>query len=374
VGGPADNGHAETTLAVIDSFRVTGEPLRSERLSGGHIHRNFLVTCEGGRYVLQRLNDHVFADLDLLLSNVERVAAHMQVSGRRGPRLVETKEGTLWCRMPDGSAWRAFHYLEGTVRRDTISGPDDVFEGARCFADYAAILATLPGPALIPTIDRFHDLHHRMEALDAVASADPVGRRSEARPELDRARRVSRQVADELERRDVGQCTRVVHNDAKLANVRFDRVTGQAACVVDLDTTMPGHIRHDVGELTRTATSLAPEDAGEDSKIDFDLDLLDALASGYFCGFGRLEATEVDTLALGGPEMAVENALRFLTDHLDDDHYFAIDRPDQNLDRGRAQLRLTELMLEAHAEAEACFRRAFRHQASWPPPTSVTDP
>jgi hypothetical protein len=72
--------------------------------------------------------------------------------------------------------------------------------------------------------------------------------------------------------------------------------------------------------------------------------------------------------------MAIENAVRFLTDHLSDDRYFAVERPGHNLDRCRTQLRLTELMLEAHAESAAWFTRAAggaptgRHQ----PPTSGT--
>jgi hypothetical protein len=153
---------------------------------------------------------------------------------------------------------------------------------------------------------------------------------------------------------------RTVHNDAKLSNVRFVADTGSAACVVDLDTTMPGRVPFDVGELVRTTTTHAPEDALDESDVDFDLELLDALSAGYFSADPGLERPEIDALALAGPQMAVENAVRFLTDHLAGDHYYALDRPAQNLDRCRAQLRLTELMLDSHAEATASFDRAAR--------------
>jgi len=73
-----------------------------------------------------------------------------------------------------------------------------------------------------------------------------------------------------------------------------------------------------------------------------------------------LEGAELDAMALAGPLMAVENAVRFLTDHLDGDLYFAVDRPGQNLDRCRTQLRLTELMLDSHADMAASFARAAR--------------
>ena len=347
--------------AVIDEFRFAGTPLATESLGAGHIHGNVLVNCPGGRYVLQRLNNRVFPDLDVLLSNVERVVAHLKASGHTTPELVETRTGALSARAPDGSTWRAFRYLEGTVGRDSPSGPHDASEAARAFAEYAAALADLPGPPLAPTIERFHDLSHRLAALDAAADSDPVGRKAGLGYDLSRSRRLGLQVAEALRPWDEEAVVRIVHNDAKLSNVRFDADTGRATCVVDLDTTMAGRARYDVGELVRSATTHAPEDARDETRVDFDLELLDAVAVGYFTGHARLEPSETASLALAGPEMAIENGLRFLTDHLLGDRYFAVDRPGQNLDRCRTHLRLTELMLESHAESDASFVRAARN-------------
>ncbi len=46
---------------------------------------------------------------------------------------------------------------------------------------------------------------------------------------------------------------RPTHNDTKITNVLFDERSGEALCVVDLDTVMPGLMLFDVGELVRTA-------------------------------------------------------------------------------------------------------------------------
>ena len=35
---------------------------------------------------------------------------------------------------------------------------------------------------------------------------------------------------------------RVTHNDTKINNIMIDDVTGQAVCLIDLDTVMPGII------------------------------------------------------------------------------------------------------------------------------------
>jgi N-acetylhexosamine 1-kinase len=370
----AMNGTGPRTVpaAVIDGFRFEGTPVATQWLAGGHIHRNVLVTCPGGRYVLQKLNDRVFPDLGGLLSNVERLVAHLEAKGRVAPELVETHTGAWSLRIDDGTTWRAFRYLEGTVGRDAPSGPVDATEAARAFADYAGAVADLPGPPLAVTIERFHDLPHRLAALDAAARSDPVGRRVGLASELSRSRRLGLEVAEALGAGDGEAIVRIVHNDAKLSNVRFDAETGQATCVVDLDTTMTGRVRYDVGELVRTATTHAPEDAADESRVDFDLELLDAVAIGYLTGHPRLQPSEVGSLGLAGAEMAIENALRFLTDHLLGDTYFAVDRAGQNLDRCRTHLRLTELMLASQAESDACFARAARNACPPDPPAAET--
>ena len=152
----------EVSPAVLEAFGFEGIEVRTEPLGGGHIHRNFLVTCSCGRYVLQQHERRVFPDVDVVLSNVQRVVAHLQGSGRRCPELVETQGGGLSFRAADASRWRAFRYLEGTVGRSTPAGPADAFEAARAFGDYLVALVDFPGPPLAQTIERFHDLDHRL--------------------------------------------------------------------------------------------------------------------------------------------------------------------------------------------------------------------
>ena len=44
---------------------------------------------------------------------------------------------------------------------------------------------------------------------------------------------------------------RVMHHDAKIANVLFSKKTGKVICPVDFDTVMPGYYFSDMGELKR---------------------------------------------------------------------------------------------------------------------------
>ena len=67
-------------------------------------------------------------------------------------------------------------------------------------------------------------------------------------------------------------------------------------------------------------------------------------ATGYVAACPNLSQAEKDSLALGAKTMTLECGLRFLTDYLDGDTYFAIHRDGHNLDRCRTQLRLVQDM------------------------------
>src|SRR5437667_3187974 len=55
---------------------------------------------------------------------------------------------------------------------------------------------------------------------------------------------------------------RITHNDTKFNNVMLDVLTGEAMCIVDLDTVMPGCAHYDFGDMVRTTTSPTLEDEG----------------------------------------------------------------------------------------------------------------
>ena len=63
-------------------------------------------------------------------------------------------------------------------------------------------------------------------------------------------------------------------------------------------------------------------------------------------------------LPLAGAHMALMNALRFATDHLEGDVYFRLFEPGQNLARARNQLALASAMLRAADELRERWAQA----------------
>ena len=92
----------------------------------------------------------------------------------------------------------------------------------------------------------------------------------------------------------------------------------------------------------------AAEDEPDLSRVEVRVPVFEALARGFAEAAGAtLSPLERSLLPTGGLVITLEQAARFLADHLQGDPYYRTSRPGHNLDRARTQIRLVE-SLEAH--------------------------
>ena len=343
--------------AVAARFALEGQIVGVQRLGGGHINESYRVdvqareTGEARSYLLQCVNARVFPRPDLVMENVGRVTRHVaarlaaaELPGRdrRALTLIRTRQGHDWHGEPDGACWRAFAFIPGTMVRERAAGPEDASAAGRAFGEFLRLLTDYDGPPLHETIPGFHDTAARFARLEAAIGADPCARAAAAGPEIE-ATLAGRALAAVLPPllASGGVPVRIVHNDAKLANVLLDARTGEALCVVDLDTVMPGSALYDFGDMVRSMSSPTAEDEEDVSRIAVRLPMFEALARGYLGAVGGiLTAKERELLGFAGRLITLEQAVRFLTDHLEGDRYYRIERPGQNLARCRTQLAL----------------------------------
>ena len=151
---------------------------------------------------------------------------------------------------------------------------------------------------------------------------------------------------------------RVTHNDTKLNNILFDEKTGDALCVIDLDTIMPGLALNDYGDSIRFGASTAAEDEPDASKVHFDLYLFELYTRGYLEAAGEaLTDTEKEYLPWGAKLMTLECGTRFLTDYLQGDTYFKVSHPKHNLERCRTQFKLVADMERVWDEMAAIVKK-----------------
>ncbi len=349
---------------AVEAFAVVGAPLSAERLGIGRIHQTYVVSRNAGRetyrYILQRINSHVFGSPVPLMENIRRVTEHLrhrlaeegwQALAARVLSVVPTKGGQACYQDDEGHWWRVYSYVEDSRSWNVAKTPEIAYQGASAFGHFVRLLGDLPGPRLHETIPHFHDTPRWLQTLRGAVEKDPCNRASGAADAIAfvESRVPLTHALSHTGRMDT-MPERVVHNDTKINNVLFDRRSGQAVCVVDLDTVMPGLVVHDFGDLVRTTVNPAREDEADLDAVTVRLPVFEAVVRGYLAGTGSLlTGAELDLMAVSSQVITLELGMRFLWDHLQGDVYFTTTQPGQNLNRAQLQFRLLE-NLEAYAE------------------------
>jgi len=331
-------------LNIAKLFALSEEPISAENYGKGHINATYLVTTPGARYILQRINNSIFTDVDGLMDNIQKVTGYLaerDSDPRHVLRVIPTKCGKPYA-MVDGKPWRMYNYIEDNICLQSVENPDDFETAARAFGDFMNRLADFPAATLAETIKRFHDTPNRYTNFKNAINADKAGRLNNVRAEVEFALAREADAAVMVNMVNSGELPlRVTHNDTKLNNILLDAKTREPLCVIDLDTVMPGLAGNDFGDAIRFGASTAAEDEKDLSKVNFSLDLFEYYVRGYLGACREcLTDAEKDTLPMGAKLMTLECGVRFLTDYLEGDVYFHTDYPDHNLDRCRTQFKL----------------------------------
>ena len=343
------------TMKILDGFEINGEIVNVVNYGNGHINDTFLVLIkkeDGTDYkiILQHMNKKVFTKPVELMENIMNVTSFLRerIVEKGGDPTRETlnffpaKTGEPYFVDESGEYWRAMEFIEDAICYDAVEKPEDFYQSAVAFGKFQRMLANYPAETLYETIAGFHDTKKRFATFKKAVEEDICGRAASVKEEIDFI----------LEREDVANVfgdmvkqgelpLRVTHNDTKLNNIMIDKNTGEAICVIDLDTVMPGLAMNDFGDAIRFGASTAAEDEPDLDKVWCDMELFENYTRGFLEGCdGKLTNKEVEMLPMGAKVMTFECGMRFLTDYLQGDTYFKVHRDGQNLDRCRTQFKL----------------------------------
>lgn len=339
---------------VEEQFVLPGRMTELKPFGNGHINDTFLVVCETedgkkSRYVLQRVNNDVFKDMDGLMDNVVHVTAFLRKKieaaggdpARETLTVIPTKQERYYIHREDGN-YRLYTCIEDAFCMEEAESVEDFYNSAVAFGNFQRLLSDYPASDLHETIPDFHNTVSRFANLKKAVEEDVCGRRKDVEQEI--AFAMEREadchvICDALAEGRIP--LRVTHNDTKLNNIMMDNQTKKGICVIDLDTVMPGSALYDYGDSIRFGASTGAEDEQNLDLISCDLELFEAYTKGFIegCG-GSLTKEEIRLMPMGAKLMTLECGMRFLTDHLEGDVYFKIHRPGHNLDRARTQFKL----------------------------------
>jgi thiamine kinase-like enzyme len=328
-----------------------GANIQFKTLTSGHINKTVEATLSYPthkmHYILQRINTDIFPKPQDIMENIETVARHLEAQNYPRPilkcmPLLENNgflvENDSKLENTEGGTWRVVYAIENSFSILTVDNLEQAYDAAFAFGEYGRYLSDLDVSKIHTIIPRFHDADLRIEQFKNALKGNSKAIR------LEKAKNDLAFIQNHIpffENKKLDIPLRVTHNDTKISNILFDKTTQKPSCIIDLDTLQPSTILSDFGDMVRAYTP----NMGEDDPIFKDLtmrfDYFKSMTAGFLDGLkDALTPNEKAALIFGAKRTIFVQALRFMSDYLNNDVYYKTHYDDHNLIRAQNQLAL----------------------------------
>lgn len=334
---------------VLKEYGLDKVKTRIEPHGKGLINNTWKLIVGDRAFILQRINESVFKTPTDIASNI-KVIDEFLFSNHPDYCFISPIE-TIWGKqmlyVQGEGYFRLFQFVKDSHTIDVVETPEQAYEAAAQFAKFTRALTGINVQQLRITIPGFHDLAMRYKQFHEALQQGNKERLARA-ADLINIIKLNEGIIDTYNQiiNDPSFHLRVTHHDTKISNVLFDK-NNKGICVIDLDTVMPGYFISDVGDMMRTYLSPVSEEEKDLNKICVREDFYKAIVRGYFSEMkGELTEKETKMFFYSGQFMIYMQALRFLTDYLNNDIYYGAKYPDHNFVRAANQLKLLERLNE----------------------------
>lgn len=296
-------------------------------ITEGLINQTWLVRTAAANYILQQINTEVFKEPAVLQQQLVDLSASIQL-----PSLVPLN----YCLIPRGATLtqvegKTFRLLKAISPSTTLQTA--TVQNARLAAlallEFQAALGSVSVEEWKSPIPRFLEVEFRLTSFGKAKLLAREPRKEKAaalvsKLEADWAALLDwKQLSDEAE-------PVLIHADPKLGNFLFHPNGKQVRALIDWDTIQLGSPYYDYGDMIRSFCSHG-EDAAEHAQL-FKEEIFEVLVAAF-----AVDEAKLYTAARG---VILVQALRFLTDYLQDDRYYKVKDEEHNLRRAANQLRL----------------------------------
>jgi Ser/Thr protein kinase RdoA (MazF antagonist) len=319
-----------------------------ESFGNGLINNTWIVNKGDEKFILQRINQNIFKSPEDIAFNIHMIAEYVNTHypGYLFPAPLQSVDGKELVKTGPGY-FRVFPYVKYSHTIDVVEKPAQAYEAASQFAKFTKVLSGIDTSKLKVTLPDFHNLALRYSQFKN-ALKDGNKERIARSKEMIAFLHGQKNIVDEYENIKLNPefKTRVTHHDTKISNVLFD-TNDKGLCVIDLDTVMPGYFISDVGDMMRTYLSPVSEEEKDFSKIEIREDFYKAIVNGYMKEMDtELTETEKKYFIYAGKFMIYMQALRFLTDFINNDIYYGSKYESHNFMRAGNQITLLNRLLE----------------------------
>ena len=319
----------------------------------GLINHTWTINNGQNKLILQRINQNVFKAPADIAANIRLISNYL---AKNHPQyLFVTPERTLQQEdivyINKEGYFRLFPFVKGSHTIDVVNNTTQAYEAAKQFGRFTKLLCHFPCEQLHITLPDFHNLPLRYQQFEKAIAEGNKERKEEAAATIDFLK-ANRNIVATSERiqKNAAFKKRVTHHDTKISNVLFDE-NDKGLCVIDLDTVMPGYFISDLGDMLRTYLSPVSEEETDLRKIQIRSDYFKAIAKGYLEEMGNeLSDEEKAHFVYAGKFMIYMQALRFLTDYLNNDVYYGSRYEGHNFMRAQNQAVLLQKLMDKEEE------------------------
>lgn len=325
----------QSLISIAHQFTNDETVIDIRPLGNGLINDTFLVTTAASRFVLQRINASVFNAPEHIMANLLLLNRHIKQKEQARLQIPEILKcaGQTFFQDEQQAYWRAQSFINNTESLETLPSLAYAEQTGFALGHFHRLLSDLDPALLYDTLPGFHITPRYLSHYDQVSRQDSTENRY-----CDEFIEQLRPLAGTLENaRQQGQLPlRIIHGDPKLNNFLFAEDSGHVVSLIDLDTVKPGLVHYDIGDCLRSCCHHLPTHV-------FDLEVCAAILKNYLAEAGAFfSVCDYEFLYPAIQLIPFELGLRFYTDYLEDNRYFKVSEPEQNLYRAIGQFRLCE--------------------------------
>ncbi len=322
---------------IVKKFLPTEDVVAFSTNEKGLINQTFLISVakvNTKQFILQCINTAVFPLYERGLQNIMLVKNELQQThfSYSFPTPINDKYICI-----DEGVWRMFPFVEGSVCYTKVKDKYQAFEAAKCLGELYSSLADFDAEQLHITLPNFHNAAFRFKELQqTIETADDM--RLNKAEDIIEAINKEKNVLSKFDKLNAELPKRAVHFDAKISNFLFDKKTGKAKAIIDLDSLMPGTVLSDIGDMIRTYSNAIGEESQAIALVKADAEIIEHIISGFLSACGHiLNDEEKGNLVFSGKALTLIQCIRFLTDYLNNDSYYKTAYPEQNWVRSQNQ-------------------------------------
>lgn len=354
-------------FTIVEQFLPQQQLLDIAIYGNGYINDTYLLSLQTPkakkRYILQRINQHVFVQPHRVADNMHAMLEHIAAKPADQvemvfPALSQTQVGKNSHLDNEGETWRLMSFIEQTRSIENLQTEQQAEQLGWALGHFHSLVADLPLTTMHDTLPEFHITPAYLAQYHKIAGQHTKTATTDSRY-CEQIISTNAGQADRLElAKQSGELSlHVIHGDPKLNNFLFASKTDRIISLIDLDTVKPGLLHYDIADCLRSSCF------NKTKRLQFDLDICSIVLENYIAAVKNLLSNhDFDLLYSAIELLPYELGLRFYSDYLQGNVYFKVTDEQQNLFRAIEQF---QLMQSIQQQAQPLKRLIKQLQATY---------